>query len=98
MAGPGLPLHEDLLDMLLCYLGEDNQDTMPDKLLRDEVTTMFMAGHETTAQSLSWIFYHLAKDNILLTLNILMPRRNGMHLHTCLLEVDRGSVWEIILQ
>ena len=62
MSDPGLPPHEDLLDMLLCYVGEDNEDRISDKQLRDEVTTMFMAGHETTAQSLGWIFYHLAKD------------------------------------
>ncbi len=62
MADPGLPPHEDLLDMLLGYVGPDEGDKMSEQQLRDEVATMFMAGHETTAQSLSWIFYHLAKE------------------------------------
>lgn len=62
MADRGLPSHEDLLDMLLGYVGEDDQHGMSEKQLRDEVATMFMAGHETTAQSLSWIFYQLAKE------------------------------------
>ena len=52
----------DLLDMLITYYDEDSKCGMPDKQLRDEVTTMFMAGHETTAQTLSWIMYHLAKE------------------------------------
>jgi cytochrome P450 len=62
MADPLLPAHEDLLDMLMGYYDEETKDGMSEKQLRDEVTTMFMAGHETTAQTLSWIFYHLAKE------------------------------------
>ena len=57
-----LPPHEDLLDLLMGYYDEETKDGMSEKQLRDEVTTMFMAGHETTAQTLSWIFYHLAKE------------------------------------
>lgn len=52
----------DLLDMLLEYYDEGSKSGMSEKLLRDEVTTMFMAGHETTAQTLGWIMYHLAKE------------------------------------
>ncbi len=62
MADAELPPHEDLLDMLMGYSDEKTKDVMSEKQLRDEVTTMFMAGHETTAQTLSWIFYHLAKE------------------------------------
>lgn len=54
--------HGDLLDMLLNYTDEEGKYAMPEKQLRDEVTTMFMAGHETTAQTMSWIVYHLAKE------------------------------------
>jgi cytochrome P450 len=57
-----LPPHNDLLDMLLDYVDEDSNDEMTYKQLRDEITTMFMAGHDTTAQTLSWIFYELAKN------------------------------------
>jgi cytochrome P450 len=55
-------LQGDLLDMLLNYADDENDYVMSEKQLRDEVTTMFMAGHETTAQTMSWITYHLAKE------------------------------------
>ena len=48
--------------MLLNYCDEETKTPINEKLLRDEITTIFMAGHETTAQTLSWMFYHLAKD------------------------------------
>ena len=54
--------NNDLLDMLLNYYDEETKSPMTEQLLRDELTTIFMAGHETTAQTLSWMFYHLAKD------------------------------------
>jgi len=54
--------NNDLLDMLLGFCDEETTSPLSEKLLRDEVTTMFMAGHETTAQTLSWMFYHLAKE------------------------------------
>ena len=33
---------------------------MTDRQLRDEAMTLFMAGHETTANTMAWIFYLLA--------------------------------------
>ncbi len=51
----------DLLDMLMESRYEDNGEAMPDKLLRDELMTIFLAGHETTATALTWTFYLLAK-------------------------------------
>ncbi len=35
---------------------------MPDRQVRDESMTLFLAGHETTANALSWVFYLLAKN------------------------------------
>jgi cytochrome P450 len=35
---------------------------MTDKQLRDEVMTLFLAGHETTAIALSWTWYLLARN------------------------------------
>ncbi|MEO7044919.1 MAG: cytochrome P450 [Ferruginibacter sp.] len=55
----------DLLDMLLDFCDEESGPSFSDKLLRDELTTIFMAGHETTAQTLSWMFYHIAKENVI---------------------------------
>src|SRR5215213_10896869 len=45
----------DLLSMLM--LAEDESgEQMTDKQLRDEVMTLFLAGHETTANALAWTF------------------------------------------
>ncbi len=38
------------------------QPSMTDKQLRDEVMTLFLAGHETTANALSWTWYLLAQN------------------------------------
>jgi len=50
----------DLLSMLLQAQDEDGSQ-MTDKQLRDEVMTLFLAGHETTALTLSWAWYLLAR-------------------------------------
>ncbi len=49
----------DLLSMLL-QAHDDDGTQMSDKQLRDEVMTLFLAGHETTALTLSWAWYLLA--------------------------------------
>ncbi|AXE20212.1 cytochrome P450 [Runella rosea] len=54
--------YNDLLDMLIHTQDEETGETMTDQQLRDEVTTIFMAGHETTANALSWAFYLLTKN------------------------------------
>jgi cytochrome P450 len=51
----------DLLSMLLHAQDEDNGRRMSDQLLRDEVMTLFMAGHETTANTLAWTWLLLAR-------------------------------------
>lgn len=50
----------DLLSMLMLSQDEDGS-VMDDKQLRDEVATLFAAGHETTSNALSWTWYLLAK-------------------------------------
>ena len=52
---------DDLLSMLLEARDEDTGEGMDDRQLRDEVMTMFLAGHETTANALSWTYYLLGK-------------------------------------
>jgi cytochrome P450 len=49
----------DLLSMLVLAEDEDGE-RMTDKQLRDEVMTLFLAGHETTANALSWTFWLLS--------------------------------------
>jgi len=50
----------DLLSMLLAARDEDGHG-MPETQVRDEVVTLFLAGHETTAIALSWTFFLLAR-------------------------------------
>jgi cytochrome P450 len=57
--------YNDILDMLVHSCDEENKLYMSDEQIRDEVTTLFMAGHETTTQAITWILYHLADENIL---------------------------------
>lgn len=44
----------DLLTLLLHARDEDDGATMSDKQVRDEILTLFVAGHETTANALAW--------------------------------------------
>ena len=52
----------DLLAMLMHARDEDTGEGMTDRQLRDEVMTIFLAGHETTAIALSWTWFLLSKD------------------------------------
>lgn len=51
----------DLLDMLLAAEDADTGERMTDRELRDEIITMFAAGHETTAITLTWTWYLLSR-------------------------------------
>jgi cytochrome P450 len=65
-AAPGQELPgaspSDLLTMLMEAKDEETGEQMSDAQLRDEVMTMFLAGHETTANLLTWTFYLLSKN------------------------------------
>ncbi|HMA37831.1 MAG TPA: cytochrome P450 [Chloroflexia bacterium] len=50
---------DDFLSILLRAQADDGT-RMSDAQLRDEAVTLFLAGHETTANALSWCFYLLA--------------------------------------
>ena len=52
--------HTDFLGMLLAAQTEDGQ-ALTDEEVRDEVLTMFVAGHETVATVLTWLFYLVAQ-------------------------------------
>jgi cytochrome P450 len=52
---------DDLLGMLMQVQDADDGSRMSDKQLRDEVATLMLAGHETTANTLSWTWMLLAQ-------------------------------------
>ncbi len=52
----------DLLSMLLMAQDEETGNAMTDKQVRDECLTLFLAGHETTANALTWTFYLLSQN------------------------------------
>lgn len=52
---------DDLLSMLLEARDEETGEGMARQELRDEVATIFGAGHETTSHTLAWTLYLLAK-------------------------------------
>ncbi len=52
----------DLLTMLMTATDADTGEAMNDRQLRDEVMTLFLAGHETTANALAWTWYLLSEN------------------------------------
>ncbi len=53
---------DDLLGMLMDARDEETGEAMRDRQLRDEVVTIFVAGHETTAVLMTWMFHVLAQN------------------------------------
>jgi cytochrome P450 len=51
----------DLLSMLMNARDEEDNSQMSDKQLRDELATLMLAGHETTANALSWTWMLLSQ-------------------------------------
>jgi len=51
----------DLLSALLSAVDADDGTRMSDRQLRDEMMTLFLAGHETTANALTWTWYLLSQ-------------------------------------
>jgi cytochrome P450 len=54
------PHRQDILSLLISARYDDGQP-MSDTELRDELMTMLVAGHETTASALTWAFYWIAR-------------------------------------
>ncbi|HEY2379368.1 MAG TPA: cytochrome P450 [Gemmatimonadaceae bacterium] len=53
--------HGDLLDILMNARDRDTGRFMPDGQLANEVKTLIVAGHETTATTLNWTWYLLSQ-------------------------------------
>jgi cytochrome P450 len=52
----------DLLSMLLLSQDEEDGSGMTDKQVRDECLTLFLAGHETTANAMTWTWLLLSQN------------------------------------
>src|SRR6185437_9551923 len=52
---------DDVLSLLLAARDEDTGEPMPPRLVRDEVLTLMLAGHETTAVALGWTWFELSR-------------------------------------
>ncbi|HKV05252.1 MAG TPA: cytochrome P450 [Candidatus Acidoferrales bacterium] len=53
--------HNDLLALLMGAMDEDGSQMTPQQL-HDETMTLFLAGHETTAQMLAWTWFALSQN------------------------------------
>ena len=56
----------DLLSILLNARHEDDGTPLKDLEIREQVLGMILAGHETTASALAWIFYELNQNQAVL--------------------------------
>jgi cytochrome P450 len=52
----------DVLSILLLARDEEDGTGLSDRQVRDEVMTLLLAGHETTANALTWAWYELARN------------------------------------
>jgi cytochrome P450 len=60
-ANGGAAHRDDLLALLMDAMDEDGSHMTPQQL-RDETMTLFIAGHETTGQMLTWTWYALSQN------------------------------------
>ena len=60
-ANGGAAHRDDLLALLMDAMDEDGSHMTPQQL-RDETMTLFIAGHETTGQMLTWTWYALSRN------------------------------------
>jgi cytochrome P450 family 135 len=57
---PDLADRTDVLSRLI--LAQEGDDALTDEELRDQLVTLLLAGHETTASALSWTLYEVGRD------------------------------------
>ncbi|HEY5307588.1 MAG TPA: cytochrome P450, partial [Casimicrobiaceae bacterium] len=53
--------HNDIVSQLIDARDRQTAAPMPDRQLLDEIMTLIIAGHETTASSLNWFWYLLSQ-------------------------------------
>lgn len=74
--------YDDLLDMLLKSKYEDTGEAMTNEQIVDEVLILIFAGHETTANTLSWLLYLLSTSKE--TVQKLTDSFDDSTIHECL--------------
>ena len=93
--------HEDLLGMLMEVEDADTAERMTDRQLRDELLTLFLAGHETTANALTFTLYNLSqhpeveqrvKEEVETVLNGRMPTPDDLRSLRYTLQVIQESM------
>jgi cytochrome P450 len=70
--------YDDLLAMLMEAKDEDTGEMMSNEQILDEVVTIFLAGHETTAVALTWLF-HCLEENPEAEEKMLAEAQNVLH-------------------
>ncbi|KAL8104508.1 hypothetical protein AgCh_028652 [Apium graveolens] len=63
----GKSVHQDFLESLIQKhtkndLGEDQDDKLTDKQLKDNILTLLVAGHDTTTAALTWLIKFIAEN------------------------------------
>jgi enediyne biosynthesis protein E7 len=91
--------HFDLLQLLLNARDRETGAPMSSRELLDEVMTLVVAGHETTAASLNWIWYLLSQHpaacaNLHAELDSVPERRAPSYRDTEALEYTRAVIHE----
>jgi cytochrome P450 len=81
---------EDILAMLLEATHEDDGSPMSDEEIRDELMTLLIAGHETTASTLAWAFERLVREpHVLARLTEAVDRDDDAYLTATIQETLR---------
>lgn len=65
-AAPDLSQRTDVLSRLLQFGADgtvEGEEPLTDEELRDQLVTLLLAGHETTATALAWTLYELGRDD-----------------------------------
>jgi cytochrome P450 len=93
--------HGDLLSMLLMAKDEESGETMTDLQLRDEAMTIFLAGHETSANAMAWTWYLLSNNHQIETqfhqeVDMVLARRAGSVSDVSALNVTSGIFAEAL--
>eukprot|EP01101_Sappina_pedata_P006659 TRINITY_DN3375_c0_g1_i2.p1 TRINITY_DN3375_c0_g1~~TRINITY_DN3375_c0_g1_i2.p1 ORF type:complete len:383 (+),score=157.87 TRINITY_DN3375_c0_g1_i2:619-1767(+) len=53
---------QDMLELLIEAQDSESGETMADSQIKDEMMTFLIAGHDTTAHTMSWVLYHVSKN------------------------------------